>query len=152
MLGKNVWSIFYSLFKGNIFFLDYRYYYGDCTTVYNIKVSIMLTCLCQSNKYYQAMLQRYNEDIGSVINIISQRALCLQSMQFDAKENGTYNIIVFHENTEYGIVGTDVFFAKEFTMAIITTDLTEVETSVTQTVLSKLNIGKSVIFRYFYIF
>ena len=115
----------------------------------------MLTCLCQSNKFYQALLQRYyNEDIESVINITSQRALCLQSMQFEAKENGTYNIIVFHENKEYEIVGTDVFFAKEFTVAIVTTDLTEaivttdlteVETSVTPTVLSTLNIGKSVI-------
>ena len=116
----------------------------------------MLTCLCQSNNYYQAMLQRYNEDIESVINITSQRAPCLQSMQFEAKENGTYNIIVFHENKEYGIVGndvffekefigTDVFFEKEFTMAIVTTDLNEVETSVTPTVLSTLNIGKPVI-------
>ena len=107
----------------------------------------MLTCLCQSNNYYQAMLQRYNEDIESVIYIISQRAPCLQSMQFEAKENGTYNIIVFHENKEYGIVGTDVFFAKEFTTAMVTTDFTEVKTSVTPTVLSTLNIGKSVIQR-----
>ena len=140
----------------NIYFsLDYRNYYGDCTTVYNIKVSIILTCLCQRNNYYQAMLQRYNEDIESVINITSQRALCLQSMQFEAKENGTYNIIVFHENKEYGIVGTDVFFAKEFTIAIITktiitTDFTEVKTSaVTPKVLSKLNISKSVILSIF---
>ena len=98
------------------------------------------------------MLQRYNEDIESVINITSQRALCLQSMQFEAKENGTYNIIVFHENKEYGIVGSDVFFAKEFTIAIITTDFTEVETSVTPTVLSKLNISKSVILSIFMYF
>ena len=80
-----------------------------------------------------------------MINITSQRAPCLQSMQFEAKENGTYNIIVFHENKEHGIVGTDVFFEKEFTMAIVTTDLTEVNISVTPTVLSTLNIGKSVI-------
>ena len=98
------------------------------------------------------MLQRYNEDIESVINITSQRAPCLQSMQFEAKENGTYNIIVFRENKEYGIVGTDVFFAKAFTMAIITTDLTEVETSVTPTVLSKLYISKSVILSIFMYF
>ena len=104
----------------------------------------MLTCLCQSNNYYQAMLQRYNEDIESVINITSQRAPCLQSMRFEAKENGTYNIIVFLENKEYGIVGTDVFFEKAFAMEIITTDFTEVETSVTPTVFSKLNIGKYV--------
>ena len=92
------------------------------------------------------MLQRYNEDIESVINITSQRAPCLQSMRFEAKENGTNNIIVFLENKEYGIVGTDVFFEKEFTMA---TDFTEVKTSVTPTVLSKLNISKSVILNIF---
>ena len=112
----------------------------------------MLTCLCQSNNYYQAMLQRYNEDIESVINMTSQRAPCLQSMRFEAEENGTYNIIVFLENKEYGIVGTDVFFEKEFTMAIMTTDFTEVETSVTPTVLSKLNISKSVILSIFMYF
>ncbi len=103
--------------------IEINQYYGNCTSIFS-KGIITVNCQCHKTRYYHIILQQSDpQDISHVSINSTYRSPCLKTATFYANAHQTYYyIIVFLENTEYGIIGNEVFFAQQLSASLITTN------------------------------